>query len=119
VTQNVGNYDYYIEKRTSRAVSEAAEALAESSDSTNRPASRRPRKLSYKETRELETIEGDILEAEEAATKIEAIFNAPDFYEKHGDQWKQLEQDLKTARHRVAELYARWEELEALKAALA
>jgi len=116
VSQHVGNYEYYLEKRAERELE--AGAVKETDASANqRPADRslRSRKLSYKETRELETMEADILAAEEEVARIEVIFNAPDFYEKHGAQWKQLETDLKAGRHRIAVLYARWEELEALR----
>ena len=111
VAQYVGNYDYYVEKRTTAAqvaVIESPKAAAKNEA--------RPRKLSYKETREIETIEADILNAETEVADMEAMFAAPDFYQKHGDKWEELEAKLKAARHKVATLYARWEELEKLRA---
>jgi ATP-binding cassette subfamily F protein uup len=112
VRQTVGNYEYYMEKRAIGIVEDRAK------DEPFKPAPRqepRPRKLSYKESRELETIETDILEAETEVSGFEEIFAAPDFYQKHGDQWEQLDASLKAARHKVAVLYARWEELEKLR----
>jgi ATP-binding cassette subfamily F protein uup len=107
-----GNYDYYLEKR--RPVS----ALIEPPPIAPKPAARREkvRKLSYKETRELETIEADIHSAEEKVTTMEAAFADPAFFAKHGHQWQELEAELEAAKQRVTQLYARWEELEAIKA---
>ena len=77
------------------------------------------RKLSYKETRELETIEADIHTAEEKVATMEAAFADPAFFAKHGAKWEQLEAELEAAKKRVPQLYARWEELEAIKAGTA
>jgi len=124
VTQHVGNYDYYLEKRAEResaaAGTDRGAELAPADSVSKKTVERvqRPRKLSYKETRELETMEADILAAEENVARIEAIFNSPDFYEKHGEQWKQLDADLKSGREKIARLYGRWEELEALRVAI-
>ena len=73
------------------------------------------RKLSYKETRELETIEADIQVAEEEVVRLETELAAPDFYMKHGTEWEAYEAKLKAAKERVPVLYARWEELEKIK----
>ncbi|HSI12797.1 MAG TPA: ATP-binding cassette domain-containing protein, partial [Chthoniobacter sp.] len=119
VTVNAGNYEYYREKRASRS---AQGALSVASKSAGVPAPKRAeraRKLSYKETRELETIEADILAAEEEVARLEATFTAPDFYEKHGNDWQAFEDNLKQRKVRVTSLYARWEELEAIRAASA
>ena len=113
VTQHVGNYEYYTEKRgTLDAVPKPA-AVPPKTVPKEEP---RPRKLTYKESREIETIENDVLEAETAVSDLETMFAAPDFYQKHGDQWEKLDAQLKAARHKVARLYARWEELEKLRA---
>ncbi|HWB60124.1 MAG TPA: ABC-F family ATP-binding cassette domain-containing protein [Chthoniobacteraceae bacterium] len=113
VTQHVGNYEYYTEKRAQAATAEA-NAFEPAKAASKNPV--RPRKLSYKESREIETIESDILAAETAVSDLETIFAAPDFYEKHGDQWEKLDAQLKAGRKKVAALYARWEELEKIRA---
>ena len=75
----------------------------------------KPRKLKYKEERELETIEAVILAAEEKVAAMESMFAAPDFYAKHGTDWETLDKQLDSAKREVARLYARWEELERIK----
>ena len=49
--------------------------------------------------------------------RIEGLFAQPDFFRKHAAQVNQLTDELDAAKANVVKLYARWEQLEALKAA--
>ncbi len=80
-----------------------------------RKSKEKPRKLKWKEEREWESMEATILAAEKAVSKLEATFAAPDFYAKPRSEIFELETQLKTARDKVAHLYARWHELELLQ----
>jgi ATP-binding cassette subfamily F protein uup len=112
----VGNYDYYLEKRAEeQAIVKATLAVPSPNAKPVAPGANRPRKLKWKEERELETIETAILEAEDKVVDLEKTFADPDFYKKHGKNSAALETDLKSARERVTELYHRWEELERIK----
>ncbi|MFH0992638.1 MAG: ABC-F family ATP-binding cassette domain-containing protein [bacterium] len=111
-----GDYDYYTEKRTVReqerkAYSDAA-APPLKKEARVKPAAV---KLKWKEAKELEAIEQEILNAEAEAARIEAIFASPDFYEKYGSQTVQLTAELTAAKAAIERLYARWHELEELK----
>ncbi|HEY4273387.1 MAG TPA: hypothetical protein VGM65_15420 [Candidatus Udaeobacter sp.] len=75
----------------------------------------KPRKLKWKEEREWESMEANILAAENEVSGLEATFAAPDFYAKPREEIFDLERQLKTARDKVAHLYARWHELELLQ----
>jgi len=119
VTLNAGGYDYYLEKRAGAADSRLPQAATGKNRGSAETAAPKKRKLSYKETRALETIEADILAAETEVARLEAMLSAPDAYMKHGGQWAELEAQLEGGRARVPQLYARWEELEAIKAGLA
>ena len=79
----------------------------------------RPRKLSFKEQRELEGMEAAIQQAEAQVEVIEALFASPDFHRTHGSRTAELTTELEQARQRTATLYARWEELEAIRTAQA
>ncbi|HVN49384.1 MAG TPA: ATP-binding cassette domain-containing protein, partial [Bacteroidota bacterium] len=110
-----GDYDYYIEKKFLREAAAALESAAPAKKQ-EMPSKVQQRKLSWKESKELETIEQDILNAESDVARIEAIFSSPDFYEKHGNEIDTLTNELANSRTRVDVLYARWHELEEIKA---
>jgi len=74
--------------------------------------------MKWKEERELEGIEATILAAEEEITRFEAQFADPNFYAGHGAEYSKLEAELRSARDRVAQLYARWEELGKIASAI-
>jgi ATP-binding cassette subfamily F protein uup len=75
----------------------------------------KPRRLSFKEQRELEGMEAQIQTVDAEIARIEALFVQPDFHRTHGTETDQLVADLAAARTRLAQLYARWEELDAIK----
>ena len=76
-----------------------------------------PGSILAREEREWESMEANILAAETEVSDLEAIFAAPDFYAKPRAEIFDLETQLKTARDKVAHLYARWHELELLQSA--
>jgi ATP-binding cassette subfamily F protein uup len=111
---------------TRRRNSEIAAASRQSAAimSTNKPAARvaaapksaKPRKLSFKEARELEGMEAQIQAVEAEVARIEGLFIQPDFHRKHATQVNRLTDELEAAKDCITKLYARWEELEAIKA---
>ena len=54
------------------------------------------------------------MEAEGEVERIEGLFADPEFHAKHGGRTKELQSELEAAKAEAAELYARWEELEAV-----
>ena len=117
VRYHVGNYDYYLEKRGEEQTYVPASTAPDSATKKAATIASKPRKLKWKEERELESIESVILEAEAEVARLEEAFAAPDFFTKHGDRWQEMESELKAARERVLQLYARWAELEELQTA--
>lgn len=111
-----GDYDYYLEKRNIRR-KEAIQKLQPAVKPSREEEKPKPavRKLKWKEAKELETIEEDIMTAEEEVARIESIFSAPDFYEKYAKQTTELTAELDAAKEKVKALYDRWEELEKIK----
>jgi ATP-binding cassette subfamily F protein uup len=124
IHHSTGDYDYYLEKKQ-----KAEAALARQSAAifaTNKSAAQskeaampktKSRKLSFKETRELEGMEAQIHAVEAEVARIEGLFANPDFFRKHAPQVNQLTDELEAAKKNVTRLYARWEELETIKAA--
>ncbi|MEK7951850.1 ABC-F family ATP-binding cassette domain-containing protein [Luteolibacter soli] len=116
-----GNYSYYLEKRQAREQVERLHAQAAARDAAARqkaaaPASNKPRKLTLSERKELEGMEETILHAEEAVAALEAKLADPEF-QKNYAEIPATAAKLDEAKAKVAKLYARWEELEALSAA--
>jgi len=105
-----GNYDYYIEKKISRKRED--KTTIQKVLKTDTRIKPKERKLTFKEKKELETIEEDIIKAEENVERIEGIFSSEDFYEKYASKTNELNAELAAAQELVKNLYHRWEELE-------
>jgi ABC transport system ATP-binding/permease protein len=111
-----GNYSYYLEKKKERDQRQklisapAEETVLPGPEAAEKPS--RPRKLSYKEQRELEGMEAAILAAESQVEQLEATLNDPGFYTTRAAEAPGLLAELETAKSEVAHLYARWHELD-------
>jgi ATP-binding cassette subfamily F protein uup len=120
ITHSVGDYDYYLEKKK-RAVEQAKawenESRNAAKQSTPPPKIGKPRKLSFKETRELEGMEAQIHAVETEIARIEGLFASPDFHRTHASQTNELNTQLAEAKENLTKLFARWEELEAIRLA--
>ena len=118
VTYNEGDYEYYREKLAERKMRLAKRLVATQANAgSSRAPEAKPRKMTWKEKAELEGMEAAILKAEEAVARIESLFADPEFHSKHGAKTIELTSELETAKKQGAALYARWEELEAIRAA--
>ncbi len=123
-----GNYSYYLEKKKERdATNQAAWAsLAKTTarkpdpntapirrreDAMARQASDRPRRLTFKEQRELEGMEAAILAAETRVQELETTLNDPEFHATSSRDAHGLIADLEAAKADVTRLYERWQEL--------
>jgi ABC transport system ATP-binding/permease protein len=124
IHHSVGDYDYYLEKKRKRIEAlrqRPAESAPGRPTAAATPAagtasrSAKPGKLSFKQARELESIEPQIFATEQEVTRIEHLFASPDFHRTHATKTNELLAELAAAKTKVAHLYARWEELEALK----
>ena len=125
IVHSVGDYDYYLEKKQ-REAAEAARWLATETAAKNKAAAAKAkesskagkaRKMSFKETHELAGMEARIHAVEAEIARIENLFATPNFHRTHGAEMTQLTVQLESAKTEVAQLYKRWEELEAIKVA--
>jgi ATP-binding cassette subfamily F protein uup len=108
-----GNYDYYLEKRKVRLAEAAVKSAADKKQEQVKTSA--SRKLSFKEMKELETIEADILRAEDEVRRIEELFASQDFYVRIGDKIENAMEELSTAKKKVETLYERWHVLEHIR----
>ena len=105
-----GNYSYYLEKRQQRERGpEPVAALPPAA-----PRTGRPRKLTFKEQRELAGMEAVILAAETRVTELEQTLGDPDFYATRAKEAAGLTAELETTKAEIIRLYARWTELDQL-----
>jgi ATP-binding cassette subfamily F protein uup len=121
VAHSAGDYDYFLEKQ-SRVETAAAASVKSIAATTLNPAPPRPssptakpRKLSFKEIRELEGMEARITETEAEIARLEALFARPDFHQTFGQQTGELVAQVATAKAALAGLFARWEELDGIQ----
>ncbi|MBI5066861.1 MAG: ABC-F family ATP-binding cassette domain-containing protein [Deltaproteobacteria bacterium] len=119
VVRYPGNYETY---RTLREQAEAARQAAAAPAPARRaeavperPAARRPGRLSFKEQRELEGMEAAILAAEERRSALESALADPATYQRDGARVPGLRTELTEVAAEVERLYARWQELEAIR----
>jgi ATP-binding cassette subfamily F protein uup len=110
-----GNYSYYLEKKKQRDAAQAAwvgsaKTAARQSPPDSAPKSK-PRKLSFKEQRELEGMEAAILVAETRVQELETTLNDPEFHAKRSREAHALIADLEAMKVEVTRLYDRWHEL--------
>src|SRR5665213_2533950 len=127
IHHSVGDYDYYLEKKKKAEVAasrQSAAILATNKTGKLTALSRdaatkttKPRKLSFKEQRELEGIEAQSHALEAEVARIEGLFADPEFFRKHATQVNQLTHELDMAKEKIPLLYSRWEELDAIKLA--
>jgi ATP-binding cassette subfamily F protein uup len=117
IHHSVGDYDYYLEKkqRAQEAALKRAEFKVVAGEEKTKSV--KPRKLSFKEQHELEDMEAQIHAVEAEVVRIENLFADAEFFRKHAAQVNQLTEELDAAKRKVAQLYARWEELEAIRLA--
>jgi ATP-binding cassette subfamily F protein uup len=114
-----GNYSYYLEKKKERdvlhqtACASLAKIAARKPEPVSTPKPARPRKLTFKEQRELEGMEAAILAAETRVQELETTLNDPEFHATRSREAHGLIADLEAAKAEVTGLYERWQELAA------
>jgi ATP-binding cassette subfamily F protein uup len=114
-----GNYSYYLEKKKARDSASKGSVQAPmfrvpglKFSPPPAPIPNRPRKLSFKEQRELAGMEAAILAAETRVTELETTLNDPSFHATRSREAGGLIKDLEIAKTEVTRLYARWHELD-------
>ncbi|MCK4998909.1 MAG: ABC-F family ATP-binding cassette domain-containing protein [Anaerohalosphaera sp.] len=111
VIYSLGDYDYYLEKRKERD-KKTIKAVNKKVSPAPAQKTEKTKKLSYKEHRELDSMEERVMEFESEVERIEAMFAAPDFFTNHGAQSTKLQNELTELKEQLDKSYARWEELE-------
>ncbi len=113
VREYVGGYDDWLRQTALESLPIAA-TVKVPQDKTRRQAER-PRKLSFKEERELEAMPDRIAALEEEQEILHTKLSDPAFYKNAGNEIVAINSRLEDIERELLEVYNRWEELEALK----
>src|SRR3954463_625448 len=107
-----GNYEMFLSLRppTQRTAPSSAKAQVE-----RKPSPRKPGKLSFKEQRDLESIEAQIEAAESRKAQAEAALGDVQTYAKEPQRVPELQRQLDESAAEIERLYARWQELQDLQ----
>jgi ATP-binding cassette subfamily F protein uup len=112
VTFYEGSYSFYVERRKKQV---APESVPDSvPDRPRKPTKEVPRKLTFKEKHELAGIEAAIEVAEGEVKELEATLSDPNVFKDRGAEVQTLVARLDAARAKVEQLFARWQELDAI-----
>ncbi len=112
VKEYFGGYDDYLRQRK---CAEAAQVVVEDKPKPkpkSKLATPAKRKLSYKESRELEAIPAKIDSLEAQIASIHEEMASPDFYKQSSEQISKTNKVLEDTQEALDQLYKRWEELE-------
>jgi len=113
VREFVGGYDDWLQQAAGEI---AAEPVVErAAPEKNQPQKERPRKLSFKEERELEGLPGLIAGLEEEQGQLHARLSDPEFYKNAGAEIASINTRLAAIELELEAAYLRWDELESLK----
>ena len=115
VNEYVGGYDDWLRQRQRKSEVPAAPARTEEKKVVPGPPKEKPRKLSFKEQKELETLPQRIEELDAEQKRIIAAMADPAFYRESGNKVADTKARLEAVEKELAEVYKRWNELEALK----
>lgn len=116
VREYVGGYDDWLRQAAADAEAESSAALSQAAPrGRQKPRQERPRKLSFKEERELEALPDLIAAMEEEQAALHDKLSDPDFYKNAGSEVASINSRLEELDAELALAYQRWEELEELR----
>ncbi|MEM8944406.1 MAG: ATP-binding cassette domain-containing protein [Planctomycetota bacterium] len=112
----VGGYDDWVRQRMQLdqpAEVNAKPEVVEKPVESPTAESTKPRKLTYKDQRELDQLPAKIETLEAAAAQLHTVMAEPEFYKQPSDEIAARQAELKDIEQQLGTAYARWEELEA------
>ena len=117
IFENVGGYTDLKETLARMELSNGSEQKAKNSEPVKKeepvqPKRDRKRKLSFKETKELEQLPQEIEKADGRIQEIEEIFAGVDYGSQSEEYKKNIQQEYNALTERLEWLYQRWEELD-------
>jgi ABC transport system ATP-binding/permease protein len=111
VKEYAGGYTDWIRQKAANEAA-AAPMATKTGRSDVAIGGQKPRKLSFKEQRELEALPARIETLEAQQAELEAKMADPAFYQRPGEEIARITQQLATLHEELQQVYARWELLE-------
>lgn len=112
-----GGYDDWLrqveQRQTANEASEAKTASDANKQKKPKAKAEGPRKLTFKEKKELEQLPATIESHEKQIAEVHEMMGQPEFYQRDKTEISETSDRLKQLESELAEAYARWEELEA------
>jgi ATP-binding cassette subfamily F protein uup len=115
VREYVGGYDDWLRQSAAEAPTITSTPPPAVREKKERQQAEKPRKLSFKEQRELEALPDTIAGMENEVKEIHGNLADPDFYRSAGDEVVVLTNRLRELEKELEEAYLRWEELETVR----
>ncbi len=113
----VGGYEEWLRQRPPQATEPAPRPASTKSEKKESRRAARPRKLGYKEQRELEQLPGRIETLESEIEALHGQLADPELYRSDGARVAELQKRLESLEAELSTAYNRWDELEALASA--
>lgn len=113
VLEYAGGYDDWLSQRQPTE-SEQADKMPVKKKVKAKPSKERPRKLTFKEKRELEELPQRIEDMEAEQQQLYDTLADPAFYQQAGEETAEIKERLTTLEQDLEVAYARWEELDAV-----
>ena len=114
VNEYVGGYDDWLQqsKNKTRATADAEKAAADENKKAATGKAEKPKKLSYKDQRELDALPAQIESFEEEVESLQNLMASDEFYKQDKDKIVEVQKQLEKTQAGLAHCYTRWEQLE-------
>ncbi|MCP5420940.1 MAG: ATP-binding cassette domain-containing protein [Gammaproteobacteria bacterium] len=109
----VGGYEDWLRQRPAVPPAPTRIVAVEPRRSPPPAVDNRPRKLSFKEQRELDQLPARIERLEDRLDALQTLTTQGDFYQRDAERIKETLSELESLQRELEDAYARWEELEA------
>ncbi|MBT8119992.1 MAG: ATP-binding cassette domain-containing protein [Gammaproteobacteria bacterium] len=113
VNEYVGGYDDWLQQAKNKTGAGTETAKETAIDKRTAPVkTQKPKKLSYKDQRELDALPAQIESFEEEVDNLQGLMASEDFYKQDKEKIIEVQKQLEKTQANLAHCYTRWEELE-------
>ncbi|MEW5894587.1 MAG: ATP-binding cassette domain-containing protein [Candidatus Omnitrophota bacterium] len=114
ISEYAGGYDDWLNQRQSANVNQSSRAKSDD-EKPQRHDKPKPRKLSFKEEKELAALVVQIEQLEREQSELYALMGEESFYKKSAQEIKRAQDKLKEVEEKLLRAFERWSYLEDLK----